>query len=112
MRIKLVAAGLAILSGALATPAQTGGVKVHVPFEFGVANRTFAPGEYVLWSTRDEVFIRVASGKTVVMVQSNRIVGEGGATGKVVFKCYASRCFLLKLLTPDAEAGREIAESK
>jgi hypothetical protein len=112
MNRKLLFAGLFLLGGALSARAQEGGVRVWVPFSFEVANQTLPSGEYVLWSERSEVFVRVANGKTVAMISSNRTTHDGGKFGKVVFHCYENRCFLSGLWTPDAEKGREILTSR
>ena len=112
MNRKLLVAGLYLLAGAWSTRAQVGGVKVWVPFSFEAANQTLPSGEYVLWSERSELFLRVANGKTVAMISSNRTVHDGGKFGKVVFHCYENRCLLSQLWTPDAEDSREIPPSR
>lgn len=112
MRIKLLVAGFCFLGGVISTNAQAGGVRVRVPFEFEVANKTLPPGEYVVSSQGDEVWLRLSRGNTVAVVQSNRITQEGGKTGKVVFNCYEKLCFLSQLWLPDADTSREILASK
>ena len=83
-----------------------------VPFSFEAANQTLTSGEYILWSERSEVFLRVANGKTVAMISANRTVHDGGKFGKVVFRCYENRCFLSQLWPPDPENGRAILPSR
>ena len=112
MRIRLLAAGLFFLGGVISTHAQSGGVHVRVPFEFEVANKTLPPGEYVVSSEGDQVWLRVYRGETVAVVQSNRTRQDGGKTGKVVFNCYEKLCFLSQLWLPDADMSREILTSK
>jgi len=112
MKIKLFVAACCFLGSVAPARAQVGGVKVQVPFEFNVAKQAFPAGEYVIWSERDQIFLRIASGKTVAMVQSNRTIRDGGKTGKVVFNCYEKRCFLSQLLTPDPDESRQIPRSK
>jgi len=112
MRIRLVAAGFFFLSGVISTHAQAGGVHVRVPFGFEVANKTLPPGEYVVSSEGDQVWLRVYRGDTVAVVQSNRTNHNGGKTGKVVFNCYEKLCFLSQLWLPDADTSREILTSK
>ena len=112
MKFKLMLGAGCFLAGVLTTHAQVGGVKVRVPFEFEIANMTLPAGEYVVWSERDQVLLRVAGGKTVAMVPANRTVHDGGKSGQVVFNCYEKRCFLSQLWTPDAEQGRELLMSK
>jgi hypothetical protein len=112
MKIKLLVAACCSLGSVVTAQGQVGGVKVHVPFEFNVAKQTFPAGEYVIWSERDQVFLRIAGGKTVAMVQSNRTVHDGGKTGKVVFNCYEKRCYLSQLWTPDPDQARQLPRSK
>jgi hypothetical protein len=112
MRIKLLVATCCFFGTVVTTPAQVGGIKVQVPFEFNIAKQTLPAGEYVIWSERDEVFLRITGGKTVAIVQSNRTVHDGGKTGRVLFHCYRNRCFLSQLWTPDPDQAREIPISK
>lgn len=112
MKIKVLVAACFLLGSVVTTRAQVGGVKVQVPFDFHIAKQTFPAGEYVIWSERDQLFLRIAGGKTVAMVQSNRTVHDGGKTGKVVFHCYGRGCFLSQLWTPDPDQAREIPRSK
>ena len=112
MKIKLLVAACCFFGAVVATPAQVGGIKVQVPFEFHFAKQTLPAGEYVIWSERDQLFLRIAGGKTVGMVRSNRTVHDGGKTGKVLFNCYARNCFLSQLWTPDPDQAREIPISK
>jgi hypothetical protein len=112
MKIKLLVAACGFLGSVVTTPAQVGGIQVHVPFEFNFAKQTLPAGDYVIWSVRDQLFLRIADGKTVAMVQSNRTVHDGGKTGKVLFHCYEKQCFLYQLWTPDPDQAREIPRSK
>jgi hypothetical protein len=112
MNIRLLVATCCFFGSIVTTPAQVGGIKVQVPFEFNITKQTFPAGEYVLWSEHDQLFLRVAGGKTVAMVQSNRTVRDGGNTGKVLFNCYEKRCFLSQLWTPDPDQARELPKSK
>jgi hypothetical protein len=112
MKIKLLVAACCCFGSAAAAPAQVGGIKVQVPFDFNIAKQTLPAGEYVVWSVRDQLFLRIAGGKTVAMLQSNRTVHDGGKTGKLVFNCYRKRCFLSQLWTPDPDESRQLPKSK
>ena len=112
MKIKLLAAGLFFLGGVISTHAQTGGVRVRVPFGFEIANKHLPAGEYVLSSDHHQGWLHVYRGNTVAVVQSNRIVHDGGKGGKVIFNCYQKLCFLSQLWLPDADRSREILISK
>lgn len=112
MKTKLLAAGFFFLVGVVSTHAQSGELRVRVPFEFEIANKHLPAGEYVVSSDHDQVWLRVYHGNTVAVVQSNRAVHDGGETGKVVFNCYEKLCFLSQLWLPDANGAREILTSK
>ncbi len=114
MNRKLKIAAAFFLASAAITPAQVGAikVKVRIPFEFGIANQTLPAGQYTVGSERDELYLRSAEGKTVAMVQSNRVTHDGGKFGKVVFNCYEKRCFLSQLWMPDTQQGHELLMSK
>jgi len=112
MRTKFFAIAVCLLGGVVSTYAQTGGLKVNVPFDFEVANKTLPAGEYVIWSQRELVMLRASSGIIVAKVQANPTLHDVGKSGKVVFNCYQNRCFLSQLWTPEAERAREIVKSK
>ena len=113
-RQMIVRAAFSALMGLAALPshAQSGGVRVNVPFKFQVANRMLPEGEYLISSSKDNVFVQNAQGRTVAMVQSNAVTGRAaGATGKIVFQCYEKHCFLSELWSPTAYAGRQLPKS-
>lgn len=112
MRGKLLTTGLFLFCGVISTHAQSGGVHVRVPFAFEVANKTLPAGEYVISSQHEEVWIRAKGDTTLLAVQANRTVHDGGKTGKVVFHCYGRLCFLSQLWLPDPEIARVILTSK
>jgi hypothetical protein len=106
---------LGLLMGLAVAPAygQVWGVKVKVPFKFVVANKTLPQGEYLLSSTREEVFVQDSEGKRVAMVLTNSVSGRTvGKTGEVVFECYTDLCFLSQLWTPGQDTGRELLRSR
>jgi len=111
----LLLASFGILVGLAAAPAygQVRSVKVKVPFEFVVANKTLPEGEYVLSSVREEVFVEDSQGKRVAMVLTNAVGGRTvGRTGEVVFECYTDLCFLSQVWTPGQDTGRELLRSR
>ena len=107
----LLLAALCVSIGLAVVPAfaQVGGVRVTVPFNFVVDNRTLLQGEYLISSAKDNVFVQNSQGQTVAMVLSNAVAGRtAGKTGKVVFQCYKQRCFLSELWSPTQDAGRQL----
>jgi len=115
MKKATILAALCVFMGLAAVPshAQTGGVKVNVPFQFEVANKTLPEGEYLLWSSKDNVFIQSSQGRTVAIVSSNAVSGSAaGKTGQVVFQCYGRHCFLSELWSPIQYAGRQLPKGR
>jgi hypothetical protein len=108
-------ASLCLFVGLAVAPAycQVWGVRVKVPFNFVVANKTLPEGEYVLSSVREEVFVQDSEGKRVAMVLTNAVGGRTvGRTGEVVFECYTGLCFLSQVWTPGRDTGRELLRSR
>jgi hypothetical protein len=114
MKWKLVAAGLFFCAGVISTfaQAQVWAVRVKVPFAFEVSDKKVSAGEYVLFSERNQVYLRQADGNYVAIAASNQVSRYGGNTGQVVFRCYEKQCFLSQLWLPDAAQGRMLLESK
>jgi len=104
------------LAASLGSYAQTGGIRggihVKVPFDFFVASKAFPAGEYAVSSMSDSVVIWDARGNRVAMALSNSIRRNGGDTGEVVFACYAARCYLSELRTPDPGRSRALLRAK
>ena len=112
-RLLLILTTLGALIAPTVAPAQRqAGIKVQVPFEFVVADRSFPQGEYVISALGDQVFVRNSEGKTVAMVLSNAISGHSTSeTGQAVFQCYGRHCFLSEVWNPTQVAGRRLMKS-
>jgi len=107
-RMIFLATLVALIALGVPVHAQTG-VKVRVPFDFIVADRTLPEGEYLISSLQDEVLVQNAQGKTVAVVLSNAVSGRSiSKTGQAVFQCYEQRCFLSELWSPTQFAGRQL----
>lgn len=88
-------------------------VKVKVPFEFGIADRSLPQGEYLISVVREKVVVQNSEGKTLAMVLTNPVSGRAvGATGLAIFQCYERRCFLSEVWNPTAVAGRQLMRSR
>jgi hypothetical protein len=110
-QILLVAAVLVgIGSWTGSAEAQTGGVRATVPFHFIVGGKTFAAGEYTMVEGRQRVsVVSAADGRTVAIALANEVSGQlAGATGRIVFRCYDTRCFLAELWSPTEQNGRQL----
>jgi hypothetical protein len=101
-----------ILMTGIAVQAQALGIRVSVPFNFYVAGKRFAGGEYTVSAIRDSVVLRDNRGNRVAMALSNSIRRTGGDTGQVVFDCYSGVCYLSQLRTPDPDSSRELLRGK
>ena len=112
MKLRLAVALGCFLAAGLSAYAQRGGIKVNVPFTFFVAGKSFPPGEYTISSIHDSVVLWDSRGNRVAMALSNSIRQPGGDTGQVLFDCYAGRCYLSQLRTPDPDRSRELVHSQ
>jgi hypothetical protein len=115
MRMRLVVVFLAGMTAwAGPTWAQAGGVRVSVPFPFGVSGKTFAAGDYVMVAGSHQV--RVMSqedGKTLLFAIANDVSGHlAGANGRIVFRCYSDRCYLSEVWSPVEQNGRQVLPSR
>jgi hypothetical protein len=112
MKLKLAIALGWFLAAGFSAYAQTGGVRVTVPFNFYVASKAFPSGEYTVSAIRDSVVLWDHRGNRVAMALSNSIRRTGGDTGQIVFDCYTGRCYLSQLRTPDPDRSRELLRGK
>lgn len=106
----LIAASLLMGLGLCAArvDAQTGGVRVTVPFRFSISGKTFAAGDYTMVAGSHQVsVVSQGDGRTVALALANDISGHAaGANGRIVFHCYGERCFLAEVWSPIQENGR------
>jgi len=93
--------------------AQTGGVRTKVPFDFNVAGKRFAAGEYMMIPGSQKVtIVSLGEGKTVALALANAVSGKtAGSTGRVVFRCYRQRCFLQEVWSPTQNNGLQVLTS-
>jgi hypothetical protein len=112
MKLRLAIALGWFLAAGFSVNAQTGGVRVTVPFNFYVASKVFPSGDYTVSTIRDSVVLWDHRGNRVAMALSNSIGRTGGDTGQVVFDCYTSRCYLSQLRAPDPQRSRELLRGK
>lgn len=96
---------------ATSAQAQSGRVKVNVPFPFMVADRVLPAGEYVLSNSDHKVMIGEAH-KSIAMLLTNYVRGrKAPETGQVVFQCYGRQCFLSEIWAPGQEVGGQVVRS-
>jgi len=109
-RKMLILTVLCPLIALVARPASgQAGVKVKVPFEFVVADKTLPEGEYLIWWNTDKVFVQNQQGNFVALAFSTSLSERHvGKTGQAVFQCYERRCFLSQVWSPTRAAGRQV----
>jgi hypothetical protein len=105
---------LCLLFGFAVVPAHgQARIRVEVPFDFVVADRTLPGGQYLFSSIREKVFVQNSEGETLAVGLSNAVSGRSiGKTGEVVFQCYDQHCFLSEVWTPTQDAGRQLLKSR
>lgn len=103
---------LVIGSAVLQAYGQTGGVKVKVPFNFVLGDKTYPAGEYVFSSTEENVIVQNSKGTRIAMHMANHVTGRSaGKNGRVIFECYADQCFVSQTWTPGQDDGRQVLRS-
>jgi hypothetical protein len=98
-----------------AAHAQKGapGIRVTVPFRFTIQRTTFSSGEYLIFSSRDRVWVQEASGRNIAVLLTGWLGGRvPERDGKVIFNCYFHQCFLSQLWIAGLEAGLEFPKPK
>jgi hypothetical protein len=111
----LIAAATWALASILAIPAfgQTNAVKVNIPFDFMLGEKTYPAGAYLFSSERDNIILAESSGRRLGRLLANHVSGRsGGATGQVVFQCYESQCFVSQIWAAGEEDGRELLRTR
>lgn len=89
-------------------------LKAEIPFDFAVGKTTLPAGQYVVdaSSSTAVVAIRSSHGTANVMILGMNASSDNiQSTGKLVFHCYGSRCFLSQVWTPGSDRGRELRPS-
>jgi hypothetical protein len=111
----LLFATMCLLIGSAATPAhgQAGGVKVKVPFNFVLGDKTYPAGEYAFSSMRDNIIVQNSAGTRIAMRMANHVTGRAASkNGQVIFDCYVNQCFLSQIWTPGQDDGRQLLRSR
>jgi len=111
MVVALVA-GMCVWAGSAS--AQAVGVRVSVPFGFGVGGKTLAAGDYVMMGGWHRVrIVSQANGKTLAMTLANDVSGHSaGPNGRIVLRCYGDRCYLSQVWSPVEQNGRQVLPSR
>jgi hypothetical protein len=111
----LLFAALSLLALIAVIPAysQMDGVRVKVPFNFAMGDKTYAAGEYAFSSLKDTIILQNSDGARIAMVLANHATGRSaGKTGKVIFACYGEQCFVSQIWVTGQDEGRELLRSR
>jgi hypothetical protein len=112
-QILIVACLAGIFGAAISSSAQVGGVRVKVPFDFAVYDKTYPAGEYTMVLSPGQIQIEDGRGRVAAKVLANNISGRSaGSSGQMIFHCYRERCFLSEVWSPVQESGRQVLISK
>ena len=112
MRKKLLVAACCFFGAAISAHAQSGGVKLRVPFSFALGEKVLPAGEYVVWPDRNLVVLRAADGKVAATAQANHGEQGSGKSAKVTFHCYQRQCYVSGFWNPETQIARETPRSK
>jgi hypothetical protein len=91
-------------------------VRISVPFEFTIKDKTLPPGEYIVKrsaSASPETLLisSLDGGSGVYVITRNAQAGERQSESKLVFRRYGDQYFLSQVWTAGDSAGRELPES-
>jgi hypothetical protein len=115
-KLRLLFAALGLLAGIAVIPAyaQKGAMKINVPFNFAMGDKTYPAGEYAFSSLKDSVILQNSGGARIAMVLANHTAaGSAGKLGKVIFACYAEeQCFVSQIWISGQDDGRELFRSR
>lgn len=93
--------------------AQTGTIRVHVPFDFGAGSQTLAAGDYKVSIDGSLLQMARIDGSGAVTV-STGLTGGGpnqDMTPRLVFHCYGDHCFLSVAWIGEINQGHELYAS-
>lgn len=91
------------------------GIRVNVPFNFGIGGQTFPAGEYSLKPLPQfphTMAIQNRSGRTLSYIATNSVQSRDVASStKLVFNRYAGQYFLTQMWVAGSEVGWETMKS-
>jgi hypothetical protein len=119
---------LATVSLLIATVVVTGGqaqaqslanpLKVRIPFDFVVADKTFPAGEYYIQRAQPTsgdttIALRSATGRTRLLSLTNAVQSvDPKSLATLVFHRYGNQHFLAEVWPASSSTGRELARSR
>lgn len=107
MKRQIAIGAVLFLLAIMALPAYGQGraIKVNVPFNFTLTDKTYSAGEYVFTSTTDNILQMEKDGRfRLALFLADRVNGRND-TAQVRFQCYDSVCFLSQIWIPGVDGG-------
>ncbi len=93
--------------------AQTGAIRVSVPFEFSVANQTLPPGTYLVAINGSLLRVENVEGTaaTRAMTINTGGIPNENLSPRLVFHCYGERRFLAQAWIGEVNMGHQLFAS-
>jgi len=113
---KIVAAlaAVALLSIPTVVQAQSGGMKVNVPFEFYIGDQKFPAGLYAVWRNHNNASVVQVSdrnGHNSIIVTIPITSRLENAAGQLVFNRYGDNHFLSEVRWTGSDSGGQFPKS-
>ena len=88
-------------------------LRVNIPFEFNVSNRTVPPGDYIMHVLANALQIRQRDGHVVALTPSTASTkAEAAKEAQVMFHRYGDEYFLSEVVMPYSNSGIKLVQSK
>ena len=110
----LLTTALALLTLISTAAAEVEAIGVNVPFEFSVGDQRMPAGEYRIAISRDFILHLVRTDRSRLSTGLTIHVGDGSRVDeipRVIFHCYANKCFLSQVWMGDVRVGHQLYAS-
>jgi hypothetical protein len=114
MKKQFVATAVLFVVGLLALPAHGQGptIRVNVPFQFTVGDKTYPSGKYALSAIEEDVLLLEKDGRwRIGLFGVNHVIGRN-KPAQVRFQCYDQQCFLSQVWISGLDDGFETRRSR
>ena len=114
MKRQFVLSATLVLLSLLALPAYGQGptIKVNVPFEFSLDDKSYPAGEYAFSALQENVIAIEKDGRTKIgLFLANPLSGSANSA-QLRFQCYEKQCFLSQVWIPGLDGGFQPRRSR
>ena len=111
--MRQIAMSAMLLLAVLAVPAFGQGptIRVNVPFEFSLDDKTYPAGEYAFLALKENVVAIEKNGRNKIgLFLASPLAGRNNPA-QVRFQCYENRCFLTQVWIPGLDNGFQATRS-